>query len=95
LRDPSTVTVQVLNSVGTNGLAGTVTAKLNALGYKTLEPADYQPLLERSKILFRKDFGPEAFELGAEFPDAQIGQNPDENPSADLVVLLGTSYEPG
>jgi hypothetical protein len=95
LRTPSSLTVQVLNSVGTNGLAASATERLKALGYQTLEPADYSPLLDRSKILFRKGLGPEAFELGAQFPDAEIGQNPDEAPVADLVVLLGSSYDQG
>lgn len=91
-RQPSEIVVLVLNSVGTAGLAAEVSAELEELGYDVLEPDDYEPELERSQILFRDDFGPEAFELAAVVPDAEIALNPDPG-EADIVVLIGSSYD--
>lgn len=92
-RPPNQVVVQVLNAVGTTGLAADVTTVLRAQGYDTIAPDDYEPLLDRSQILFRDGFGPEAFELAAIFPDAQVGMSRDIPEGVDLVVLLGSSYE--
>ena len=83
----------MLNSVGTAGLAGRVTEKLDALGYETLEPDNFEPLLEQSLIWYKPGFGPDANDLAANFPDAVTEFNPDELPEADIVVLLGASYE--
>lgn len=91
-RQPSEIVVLVLNSVGTAGLAAEVSSELEELGYDVLEPDDYEPELERSQILFRDDFGPEAFELAAVVPDAEIALNPDPG-EADIVVLIGSSYD--
>jgi hypothetical protein len=93
VRPPEEVTVLVLNSVGTAGLAGRVTARLDELGYETLEPDNYEPRLEQSLIWYKEGFGPEAQDLAANFPDAVTEFNPDGLPEADIVVLLGESYE--
>lgn len=93
VRPPSEVTVVVFNSVGTNGLASRVSDDLGAVGYQTLSPNDYSPLLEQSRVWFRPGFGPEAFELAALVPDALVELNPEGTPEADIVVVLGASYE--
>ncbi len=93
VRPPEEVTVLVLNSVGTSGLASRVTEKLATLGYDTLEPDNFEPLLEQSLIWYKPGFGPDANDLAANFPDAVTEFNPDELPEADIVVLLGASYE--
>lgn len=92
-RPPSEIVVQVLNAVGTTGLAADVTTLLREQGYDTIAPTDYEPLLDRSQILFRDGFGPEAFELAAIIPDAQVGMSRDLPEGVDLIVLLGSSYE--
>ncbi len=92
-RPPEEVTVLVLNSVGTAGLAGRVTERLAELGYDTLEPDNYEPRLDQSLIWYKEGFGPEAQDLAANFPDAVTEFNPDGLPEADVVVLLGASYE--
>lgn len=92
-RPPGDVTVLVLNSVGTAGLAGRVTELLSGLGYNTLEPDNYEPRLEQSLIWYKEGFGPDAQDLAANFPDAITEFNPDGLPEADIVVLLGASYE--
>ena len=92
-RPPEDVTVLVLNSVGTAGLAGRVTERLADLGYDMLEPDNYEPRLEQSLIWYKEGFGPDAQDLAANLPDAVIEFNPDGLPEADIVVLLGASYE--
>lgn len=94
IRDPSEVVVVVLNAVGVPGLAADVSSSLEDLGYQMLEPGNYEPELSQSLILYSEGFEAEAFELAAEFPDAQVQQDTagDEN-GADIVVVLGESYE--
>lgn len=94
LRVPAEVRVLVLNAVGVSGLAAEVTDRLEGLGYQTVAPANYQPALEQSRVWYHAGFAPEAFELaGAVAPDALIEENPDLTTEADIVVVLGASYE--
>ncbi len=93
VRPPAEVTVIVLNSVGTTGLAHRVTEALAEIGYDTLEPDNYEPQLEQSRIWYKPGYGPDAIDLAANFPDALTELNPDVAPEADIVVLLGASYE--
>ena len=99
LRAPTEIQVRVLNGVGTAGLAAEVSAELQVLGYQMLEPGDYSPALSQSRVWYAEGFEGEAFELAAEFPDAQVEQASGEQTSAelgagaDLVVVLGDSYD--
>lgn len=93
VRDPSQITVLVLNAVGTPGVAGRLTEQLAAAGYQTLEPANYQPRLDQSRVWYREGFGAEAFELAAWVPDALVELNEDTETDADIVVVLGASYQ--
>jgi hypothetical protein len=94
-RPPEEIVVQVLNAVGTTGLASEASNIVRAAGYQTIAPDDYEPTLEQSAILFRDGFGPEAFELAALFPDAEVGMSQTVPDGVDLMVLLGASYEGG
>ena len=94
IRDPSEVVVVVLNAVGVPGLAANVSSGLEELGYQMLEPGNYEPELSQSLILYSEGFEAEAFELAAEFPDAEVQLDTAGNDSgADIVVVLGESYE--
>jgi hypothetical protein len=93
VRPPAEVRVLVLNSVGVDGLASQVTGQLSGLGYSMLPPDNYTPPLEVTRVWYVPGFEAEAFVLAAEFPDAQIEQNPDLAVDADVVVVLGESYE--
>ena len=94
LRAPTEIQVRVLNGVGTAGLAAAVSAELQDLGYQMLDPGDYSPPLGQSRVWFAQGFEGEAFELAAEFPDAQVEQaNAELDAEADIVVVLGDSYE--
>lgn len=92
VRPPAEVRVLVLNSLGVDGLASQVSQQLSDLGYSMLPPDNYSPLLETTRVWYVPGFEAEAFVLAAEFPDAQIEQNPDLI-DADVVVVLGDSYE--
>lgn len=95
IRTPNQVRVLVLNAVGVTGLAADATAALEALGYQVLTPSNYQPALEQTRIWFVPTFEAEAFELaGAAFPDGLVEQNPELDGDADIVVVLGASYQP-
>lgn len=93
IRPPDEVRVLVLNSLGVDGLATQVSNELADLGYTMLTPDNYSPQLERSRVWFLPGFEAEAFVLAAEFPDALIEENPDLAVEADIVVVLGDSYE--
>jgi hypothetical protein len=93
VRPPPEIRVLVLNSVGVDGLASQVSAQLSELGYSMLPPDNYTPLLEVTRVWYVPGFEAEAFVLAAEFPDAEIEQNPDLAVDADVVVVLGDSYE--
>lgn len=95
VRLPEEITVIVLNSVGTAGLAATVTEDLDSLGYVMLTADNYTPLLDQSRVWYKPGFGPEAIDLAANFPDALTELNADVQPEADIVVLLGASHTGG
>lgn len=93
LRAPSEVTVLVLNAVGRAGIAGTLTEALAAGGYQTLVPDNYPDAVETSKVWFREGFQAEALELARFVPDAEVELNDEIGPEADIVVILGPTYE--
>lgn len=91
-RSPSEITVKVLNSTTIKGLAAGITADLAALGYQMEEQDNYRPTLEESFIYYAPGFQAEAFTLAKQVPGATVGANPAASASADLLVILGTSY---
>lgn len=93
LRAPSEVTVLVLNAVGRAGIAGTLTEALAAGGYQTLVPDNYPDAVATSKVWFREGFQAEALELARFVPDAEVELNDEIGPEADIVVILGPTYE--
>lgn len=97
VRPPSEITVVVLNSIGVTGLAGDLTETLGALGYQTIEAANYEPELEVTTVFHAEGFAGEARELANAVPDPATEVAPDpELASAqdvDLVVVIGLSYQ--
>jgi hypothetical protein len=94
LRATADVRVLVLNAVGVTGLAADVAQDLEGIGYEVLTPANYQPALEQSRVWYGPAFEAEAFELaGIAFPDALVELNSELTPDADIVVILGASYQ--
>ncbi|MEX1043313.1 MAG: LytR C-terminal domain-containing protein [Acidimicrobiia bacterium] len=94
IRDPSQVTVLVLNAANRSGIAGRLTTSLDEAGYQTLQPDNYEPLLDQSRVWYVGDFAPEAAELQAGFvPDAAIEPYEGPDVGADIVVVLGAGFE--
>ena len=91
-REPNEVTVLVLNSTETKGMAGRLTATLNGLGYLTIEPDNYSPLLGTSTVWFLAGCEREAEILAANVPDATVEANPDGSADADITVVIGASF---
>ena len=95
VRPPEEVRVAVLNSVGVAGAAGRMTAQLAEAGYQTLQPDDYEPEQDPSRLWYREGFSAEANEMLEFIPDALVEPIPDESleEGADVVMVLGTGYE--
>ena len=91
-RDPNEVTVLVLNSTETKGMAGRLTATLNGLGYITIEPDNYSPSLGTSTVWFLAGYEREAEILAANVSDATVEANPDGSADADITVVIGASF---
>lgn len=91
-RSPSEITVKVLNSTTVKGLAAGITADLADLGYQMKEQDNYRPTLQESFVYYAPGFQAEAFTLAELVPGATVAANPAAVASADLLVILGTSY---
>ncbi len=92
-RAPSEVVVLVLNGTNRPLLAARVTEELAEAGYQTLEPDNAQGDFEVSRVWYAPGFGPEAGVLAARFPNGLVEPSPEAQPPADIVVVLGDSYE--
>lgn len=92
-RAPSEIRVLVLNSIGVSGIAAALTETLGTAGYQTLPPDNYVGEMETSKIWFRAGFNAEALEIGQYIPDAIPELNPDIPATADVVVVIGPTYQ--
>lgn len=93
IRPNSEVRVLVLNAVGRPGIAGSLSETLAAAGYLVDIPGNYTGELERSKVWFKDGFTAEALEIAQYVPDADIELNPDTGAEADIVIVLGSTYE--
>lgn len=95
VRAPGEMRVLVLNSIGVNGAAGRMTDRLEEAGYQTLNPDDYQPQQDPSRIWYREGFSAEANVLLDFIPGALVEALPDESlgEGADIVMVLGTGYQ--
>ena len=90
--EPAQLTVLVLNSTRTAGLAGRLTDRLSDLAYRTLEPGNHPSLLDVSVVWFVDGFEREAEVLAEEIPDANVEPFPGDNPRAPLTVVVGASF---
>lgn len=96
-REPSEVTVLVLNSTRIAGIAGEKNDVLAQAGYSTLEPANATTgELAETTIYAGTEFQADAEAVKAllALPDAVIAEKPDESlggasDEADVVVVLG------
>lgn len=93
LRQPEELTVLVLNSTGRSGLAGRTTQQITDEGYQTLPADNFSPTLDTSVVRYPAGLEREAEVLAAQIPDANLELSEEEDPAADLVVVLGLSFE--
>lgn len=93
-REPAEVTVLVLNSTGRSGIAGALTQQFSDAGYQVLEADNYEEPLEQSRVWHEPDFALEAVEIkDLAVPDALTGVYEGPDLGADIVVVLGATYE--
>lgn len=90
--DPSEVTLLVLNSTSRSGLAARLTARFDELGYQTLEPTNYTPALDTSRVWYVDGFALEAAAVAELVPDAIVELYPGQSPQAAITVVLGASF---
>ncbi len=92
-RDPSEITVLVLNSTNRPGLAADLTETLAEAGYQTLEPDNWETPLAVSHVWYVEGYEVEAAVI-ARFvsPDAivELFQGVSQ---ADIIIVIGASYE--
>ena len=92
VRAPDRLTVLVLNSTRTPGLAGSLADQLSELGYRTLEPDNHPVALSASVVWYVEGFRREAEVLAEVIPDAVVEPFDGDDPQAPLMVVLGASY---
>jgi hypothetical protein len=100
-RPPEQVTVLVANGSGTSGAAGTVTDKLKAVNFTTLEPANATPTTT-SKVYYRPGYDQDAQEvarvvgatadlvLPVPDPTGVADNATDRATQANVIVILGS-----
>ena len=95
-RPPAQVEVLVLNAARVPGAAGTMSEKLQGLGYVTLTPGD-APQQDPTVVYFKPGFEAEADALAPQVGGGAVTEPlPDPSPfagtdQADLVVVIGKS----
>ena len=92
VRGPAEITVIVLNSTDTKGMAARLTIKLANLGYLTVEADNYAPALDISVVWFADGYRREAELLAEQVPDATIEPFAEDDVRADITVVLGSSF---
>lgn len=89
---PEDIEVRVMNSTGRSGLAARVTSELAALGYDMLTQGNTSSIATTT-VYYIPGLVEEAEILASELPGAvAVAVNPSSDPSADLLVVLGSSY---
>ncbi len=91
-RSPAEITVKVLNSTSTSGLAAGLSDDLAAAGYQMEEQDNYSPTQVDNFIYYAPGYQAEALTLQRLIPGTKVAENPAAAPTADLLVILGTSY---
>lgn len=94
-REPGSVRVVVLNSIGVPGLAAGLSDELASVGYQMSQPDNYSPELSDTMIFHAEGFSLEALDLSDAVPDGTVALNADivSTWGADIVVVIGRSYQ--
>jgi len=88
------VSVLVLNGTSRSGIAGALTARLADGGYQTLDADNYADSVDRSQVWYEPGFDREATVIrDLAVPDAQTGPYEGPDLGAEIVVVLGSTYQ--
>lgn len=86
----------VLNSTQRSGIAAQLTQALTNAGYQTLTAANYEGgTLDQTRLWFTAGFQLEAEALLPQVPDALVEPYDGPDQGADIVVVLGISFDAG
>ncbi len=91
-RDPSEVTVLVLNSTTRGGIAADLAETLADVGYQTLEPENWETPFTVSRIWFVAGFETEAGVIARYVSTDAIVELFQGVTQADIIIVLGASY---
>ena len=91
-RDPSEITVLVLNSTDRPGIAADLTATLADEGYQTLEPTNWATPFTVSRVWYVAGFETEGAVISRYVSVDAIVERFDGVTQADIIIVLGASY---
>jgi hypothetical protein len=91
-RDPSGITVLVLNSTNRAGLAADLSESLAEVGYQTLEPENWQTPFAVSRVWYVAGFETEGAVISRYVSPDAIVEPFQGVTQADIVIVLGASY---
>ncbi len=96
LLKPNQFQVDVLNATNpaVNGLAGSISDRIESAGYKTGRLGDSRDPFDQSVVMFKSGFRPEAAKLARQLKIKQVGQmtkviRSDANTGNPLVIVAG------
>ena len=91
-RDPSEVTVLVLNSTTRGGIAAELTETLEEVGYQTLEPENWETPFTVSRVWYVDGFETEGVVIARYVSSDAIVERFQGVTQADIIIVLGASY---
>ena len=91
-RDPSEITVLVLNSTTRSGIAADLAETLTGVGYETLEPENWETPFSVSRIWYVAGFETEASVIARYVSTDAIVELFQGVTQADIIIVLGASY---
>ena len=92
-RDPSEITVLVLNSTTRGGIAADLSETLDDAGYQTLEPDNWPTPFTVSRVWWVEGFEPEGLAIARFLEPGAIVELFQGVAQADIIIVLGASFE--
>ncbi|MDR9449815.1 MAG: LytR C-terminal domain-containing protein [Acidimicrobiia bacterium] len=91
-RDPSEITVLVLNSTNRPGIGAELTDTLEDAGYQTLEPDNWSTPFSVSRVWYAAGFETEGAVIARYVSPDAIVELFQGVAQADIIIVLGASY---
>jgi hypothetical protein len=91
-RDPSEITVLVLNSTTRGGIASELAETLEEVGYQTLEPENWETPFTVSRVWYVEGFETEGAVIARYVSSDAIVERFQGVTQADIIIVLGASY---